>query len=71
MIRRSEVAVLVDHGGGGVLRWLPDAERASLAEEVRRSYWLPGADSGQPIQYTGHEFTDQAGKRLIYLERHC
>ena len=71
MIRRSDVAVLVGDGGGGALRWLPDAERVSFAEEVRRCYWLPGDDSGHPIQYTGHEFTDQAGKRLIYVETHC
>jgi hypothetical protein len=71
MIRRSDVAVLVGEGGGGVLRWLADAERTSFAEEVRRCYWLPRAGSDSPISYTGHEFTDRAGKRLIYVETHC
>jgi hypothetical protein len=71
MIRGSDVAVLVGEAGGGVLRWLPDAERASFAEEVRRCSWLPGDDSEYPIQDTGHEFTDQSGKRLICVETQC
>jgi hypothetical protein len=71
MMKRSDVPILVGEGGGSVLRWVADADRSAFTDEVRRCYALPLNASDGPLQYMGHEFTDEVGQRLLYLDTWC
>jgi hypothetical protein len=72
LIRRTDVIVVLKSGGGQPRR-IADKERAALWETIRRSYAGPGG----PIpcigikEYMGHEFGDDDGKVMLYLEEWC
>jgi len=71
LMKRAELRVLVGEGGGAVLRWVPAGDRETFSAEVRRCYALPLNASDEPIQYLGHEFADEHGERLLYIETWC
>ncbi|GIH76997.1 hypothetical protein Plo01_34260 [Planobispora longispora] len=71
LMRHHDVPVLLGESGGFDLRWIPDGERSALSELVLRNYALPTEPAASDTVYMGHEFGDEAGQRLLYIEEWC
>ena len=48
------------------LRWVAPEQRSALWQLVRKNYWGPAGTGGE---FTGFEFANDNGDRLLHLER--
>jgi hypothetical protein len=73
LIRRADVVVVVAESAGAQPRRIADHERAALWETVRRSYAGPGGPDLRigAREYLGHEFGDDDGRVMLYLDVWC
>ena len=73
LLRHDDVPFLLGESGGFDLRWIAPEERPALWDEIRPSYvgtHRPNRTRG-PFEYQGHEFTNDDGARLLYVEVWC
>jgi hypothetical protein len=68
-LRSESASVLLGENGGFNLKWVAADQRPTLWERLRKDYRGPG---GVPDgDYVGHEFVNEIGARLLYLEKSC
>lgn len=72
LMHRGDVVVMLGESGGLRPRRVPKGERAAVWETVRRSYAGPGGPNPSigAREYMGHEFGDDSGGVMVYLENH-
>ena len=73
LLRHDEVPFLLGESGGFELRWIAPEDRSALWEEIRQSY-VGSSRATRTVgsfEYLGHEFTNDDGDRLLFVEVSC
>ena len=73
MLRHDDLPFLLGESGGFDLRWIAPEDRSARWEEIREAY-VGTRRSNRAVgsfEYLGHEFTNEAGDRLLYVEVWC
>ena len=67
--RSADRLVLLGESGGFDLSWVKPDQRSALWARIRNRYFGPGGTSHG--DYSGYEFVNDDGDRLIYIEVWC
>jgi hypothetical protein len=73
LIHRAGVVVVLSESAGGQPRRIAGQECRAVWETIRRSYAGPGGPDiciGR-IEYMAHEFADDGGRVMLYIEQWC